>query len=650
MKNPFEIKTAFNRPKTGRTLDWEESALDSQSQVQEIHDDARTSLNPSWLKLLILCAFIVLAGRIFYLQIVQGKSFRQLSESNRVRSQSILAPRGLILDSRGKTLAQNTASFNLVATPFDLPKNQEDLQKEVEKAAPVFGFDAAALLKQIKSSGSNSLVPIVVKQNISEDQAILFETRSSEFLGFSVQKIPVREYLQPEIFSHVLGYTGLVSQADLSKLDPDKYDSVDFAGKSGIEAQYENLLHGINGRDMVEVDATGKLQDVLGQNPPVPGNTLQLSIDKELQEKLYEGLNKSTSPRAAAVALNPKTGQVLAFISLPGFNNNLFAPGISSTEYNKLLNDKNLPLFNRMIAGTYPPGSTVKPMVAAAGLQTGVIDQYTKIFDNGDLVVPNQFDASLNYHFRGWKLDGLGSMDVKSAIAMSSDIYFYQVAGGSPNGSMEGLGPDRLADWYKKFNVGSLTGIDLPGEKPGLVPTPDWKTKYFKDDPIAGKWYLGDTYHVGIGQGDMLVTPLQVAEWTAIIANNGTGYVPRIAERALDEKGNVVWKNEPKVLVSNIVSPDVLKIVQEGMRQTVLSGTAKALLALPITSAGKTGTSQFDGANPGRTHAWFTVYAPYEDPQIVITVLVEAGGEGNAVAEPVARNTLKWWAENRYKK
>ncbi len=207
-----------------------------------------------------------------------------------------------------------------------------------------------------------------------------------------------------------------------------------------------------------------------------------------------------------------------------------------------------------------------------------------------------------------------------------------------------------MAEWYRKFNLGKKTGIDLAGEATGLVPDPDWKAKYYKDDAILSKWYLGDTYHIGIGQGDLLVTPLQVAEWTAAIANNGTAYVPQIVNRAVDSNGKTVMENKPKVLLSNLASMETLKIVQQGMRQTVLNGTAKPLQALPITSAGKTGTSQFDGSDPDRTHAWFTAYAPYEQPQIVITVLVEAGGEGNAVSEPVVQDALQWWAENRYNK
>jgi penicillin-binding protein 2 len=339
-------------------------------------------------------------------------------------------------------------------------------------------------------------------------------------------------------------------------------------------------------------------------------------------------------------------------VSLPGFDSNLFAEGISTENYQKILNDKNLPMFNRAIAGTYPPGSTVKPMLAASALQEGAVKDTTVIQDRGVLVIPNQYDPSIKYNFFGWKHTGLGAMTVRSAIAESSDIYFYTVAGGHPNSpNVNAMGAEKVAEYYKKFNLGNLTNIDIPGEKSGLVPTPDWKAAYFKNDPILSKWYLGDTYHIAIGQGDVLATPLQVAEWTATIANGGVGYEPQVLNNITDsETGKVVFQNQPKVLINRFIDNENIKIVQEGMRMTVTQGTARALNTLSVTSAGKTGTSQFDGSDPTRTHAWFTAYAPYEDPQIVITVLVEAGGEGNAISEPVVKEVLDWWSKNRYKK
>lgn len=650
MKNPFEIYTSFNSDKSGRTLDWEESAVDMESSVEELHDSDRAAPNFKWLSLFLFFSFVIFGARIFYLQIIKGESFRVLSENNRVRSQSLLAPRGLILDRNQRTLAQNTASFNLVAVPFDLPKNPQQLESELNIAAGAFGFNQTELLDKLKNGKANPLDPIILAQDLSQEQAILFETRASEFVGLSVRQVPIRQYIDAPIFSHLLGYTGLVSTEDLKKLDPEKYDQPDFIGKSGIEAEYEKYLHGINGQDLVEVDAGGKLTNILGQNSPVPGNTLHLNIDKDLQEKLYNDLKAGTGSKAAAVALNPKTGEVLALVSLPGFDNNLFAHGIKQQDYNALLNDKNLPLFNRAITGTYPPGSTVKPMVALAALQEGLVTPTTIINDRGVLVISNQFDSSISYNFYGWKREGLGPMNIYSAIAQSSDIYFYTVSGGHPNSQIKGLGAEKLAEYYRKFNLGKTWGLDLPGEKGGIVADPEWKAEFFKNDPILSKWYLGDTYHIGIGQGDMLVTPLQVAQWTALIANNGVGMRPRLLNKVTDQHGKVLFQSKPEVLINKFAREEYLTVVQRGMRQTITAGSGLRLNALPITSAGKTGTSQFDGADPKRTHAWFTAYAPFEDPQIVITVLVEAGGEGYVAAVPVVKEALLWWAENRYKK
>ncbi len=649
MKDPFEIYTNSKPVERNRSLDWEESAVDSGSFIEEVLESDKDLGRIKWLWVILFVVFAVFFGRLFYLQIIQGQNFRGLSKNNRIRSQIILAPRGLVLDIFGKTIAQNKASFNLIATPFDLPK--QGLEGVISEISQTFGLNKREILQMLELKPKNSIEPIIIKRGISKEENILFETKASKFVGFSIQKIPVRDYLEPEIFSHILGYTGLLSKEDLKKVDRKKYNIVDFIGKSGIEQVYEDFLHGINGESLIEVDASGNIAKVLGENKPTPGSSLILNIDKQLQEQLYKALvERPTTKKAAAVAMNPKTGQIMALVSIPGFDNNLFAQGIKPEEYKNLLEDKNLPLFNRVVSGTYPPGSTVKPMVAIAALEEGVVKDTTVINDKGVLVIANQYDPSINYNFYGWKRSGLGPVNIRTAIAKSSDIYFYTVGGGHPNSSIKGLGPDRLAEYYRKFNLGKKTLIDLPNEKSGLVADPNWKYNYFKDDKILRKWYLGDTYHIAIGQGDMLTTPLQVAMWTSIIANNGVGMQPKILNRVQGPDGKILFKNKPEVLVKNFYKKKNLKIVQEGMRETVLAGSGAKLLSLPISSAGKTGTSQFDGSDPSRTHAWFTAYAPFENPEIVITVLIEAGGEGYRAAVPVVKETLDWWAENRYNK
>lgn len=647
IKNPFEPNPPSGGEKTRSALDWEESAYDTVSGIKDIHDDDRHKPEFVLTRLILLLIFVLLAGRLAYLQVIKGAYFRSLAENNRIRSQVVEAPRGLIFDRFNKPLLENVAGFNLVVVPFDLPKT--GTEEQIAKLSETLGLDQAAVKAKVSGLDARSISPVVVAQDLPPEKAILFQTRASEFLGFSVEQAPIRNYFEPEIFSHILGYTGLADQKDIAAYNLSSDETGLQVGKQGIEVKYENDLRGQAGESQVEIDASGKILKVLGEKPSQPGNSLVLNIDMELQNELYAELSKNNGGhiKAAAVALNPKTGEVLALVSMPGFNTNLFSHGISQDDYQKFLNDPLKPFLNRALAGQYPPGSTVKPMVAAAALNEGVIDENTVIVDKGVLVIPNQFDPQVAYNFYGWKLNGLGPMNVRSAIAQSSDIFFYTVAGGYPTSKVSGLGAEKLAEYYRKFHLGSPLGVDLPGEKGGVVADPAWKAQAFADDPILKRWYLGDTYHIGIGQGDMLATPLQVAEWTSIIANNGVGMKPEILNRVVDKDNKTVRQNQPQVLVSKFLPDNILKIVQEGMRETVTQGSGRLLNSLPMTSAGKTGTSQFDGSDPKKTHAWFTAYAPYEDPQIVITVLVEAGGEGHAVAEPVAKEVLDWWAKNR---
>lgn len=647
MKDPFNIHESNSPLRTPENLSWEEAAQYPSSSVEGFVRTQGSLRTIWWIPVLLVVCFVVLVSQLVRLQVVGGKEFRAMAEGNRLRERIILAPRGYIKDRSGEILAQNTAGFRLIAIPVDLPK--DGLEGEVSALATVLGLPLPALTTALSKVDTKSFEPVVLAEDISRDQSILFETRSSEFLGFQVEATPIREYTNAEMFSHVLGFTGIVSSNDLHDTELAGYSAQDYIGKTGIEQQYERFVRGQNGQEQIEVDATGRVVKTLGTVNPKPGNILELNIDKELQEKLYtELLQKGV--KGAAVALDPKTGQVLALVSVPGFNNNLFAHGIKTEQYKGLLEDKNLPLFNRAIAGTYPPGSTVKIMGALAALEEGVVSESTVIMDRGVLVIPNQYDSRIQYNFYGWKRAGLGPMTVRTAIAESSDIYFYTVSGGHPASSITGLGAEKLASFYRRFGLGKPTGIDLPGEKSGVVADPAWKAEYFKDNSILKQWYLGDTYHIGIGQGDMLTTPLQVAVWTSSIANNGVAYKPTLLKRVVDQQGKIVFEPPREKVVDLGTSEKNLKVVQEGMRLTVTNGSGNQLSTLPIEAAGKTGTSQFDGSDMSRTHAWFTSYAPFNNPQIVVTVLVEAGGEGHEAAVPVAKSTLQWWAENRYGK
>ncbi len=647
LHNPFDDRPS-TEIKHGQGLEWDEAIADSNSDVDEQSSQADTALDIKWLKPIIVLGFVLLFARLSYLQVVKGESLADRAEGNRTRKLSLPAPRGLIVDRYGNNLTHNGASFNLVAIPFDLP--QDGLSQTIESLSNTLGLDASVITKTIQSANRKSFQPILIKSDLAEKDRILFETKAASFPGFTIITVPVRDYVEPQIYSHLLGYTSVISESELDKFG-EGYELSDVVGKSGIENQYERFLKGINGREEIEVDATGKLMKVIGEVEPKVGNTLVLNIDKDLQDEIYKYFSVGIAgTKGAVVAMDPRSGEVLAFLSLPGYNTNLFSRGISNDDYKNLLGDKNLPLFNRVVAGTYPPGSTVKPMVGLAALEEGSVKENTIVHDNGKLVIPNQYNPGVSYDFVGWKRDGLGPVNVAKAIAVSSDIFFYVVTGGHSSSNITPLGIEKLSRWYRKFNLGKPTGIDLPGEKSGVVADPDWKAKYFAGDNVLSRWYLGDTYHVGIGQGDMLVTPLQVASWTATIANNGVGMKPRLLNSVKDGTGKVVYESKEQVLIPKVGTDKNLAIVQGGMRETILYGSGRQLSALPITSAGKTGTSQFDGSDPKKTHAWFTAYAPFENPQIVVTVLVEAGGEGHAAAVPIVNKVLAWWAEHRYQK
>jgi penicillin-binding protein 2 len=640
--NPFSSYNSKKYKAEGRgrpSMDWEEGAFDNGEDNVDDYYEGHSNSHRYWIiSLFTFAMFFFLFARIFFLQVIKTGYYKVLAEGNHIRSQAILAPRGIIYDSQGEALVQNIPNFELDLSTIDLPK---DYATEVQNLSSLFKVDPSVIENAIKAVPTNTFQEYTVIPSLDKNAVVVFESKINDFPGFSVENDPVRQYVDPDIFAHPIGYTGKINADELLK-NPD-YLLNDYIGKSGLESSYEKYLRGTNGQHQTEVDANGNMQADLGDVQPQPGNNLYLNIDAGLQRFLYQDIiAKNGNKKAAAVAVDPRTGQILALVSVPGFNSNLFSAGISQQDYSKLSNDPTQPLFNRVISGVYPPGSTIKPVLASAVLQENVISPTAKIDDNGDLVVGA-------FHFHGWKAGGLGMMDMRTAIAMSSDIYFYTVGGGQTKLGITGLGITKIAKYYALFGMGQKLGIDVPGEAAGLIGSPEERVKRFSD-PASQAWYLGDTYHESIGQGDMEVTPLQDAMWIATVANGGTLYQPYVVDKVEGQNGNVILQNKLTVIRSGFIDPKNIAVVQEGMRQTVTSGTATALKSLPVTSAGKTGTAQFDSAVPGSTHAWFVAYAPYENPQIVIDVLIEAGGEGNAAAEPVVKDALNWWAQNRYLK
>ncbi len=640
---PFEYSGLKRSSNTSKPLlGFDEVFIDGQADETRVLDDERDNINYRLLGLMLMAAFVVLLGRLYTLQGMRGEEYRAQAEGNKSRQQYILAPRGLILDQYGKTIASNAPSFELVAIPADLPIDEGELNAKLDQLVQITAHDKQEMMALLSAMDRTSFQPQTLAQNISKDAALTIIGLANDFKGFAVQNNPIRDYKDPLIFSHLVGYTGKVTQDELNDHQNQNYLLNDYIGKTGLEVEYENYLKGKSGQRPSEIDAQGNLIKSLQEIPPVPGNNLKLNVDYDLQKVLYDSLTaqmvKFNETNAAAVVSNPKTGQIIALMSLPSFDNNWFARGISQPEYSSLINDKNIPLLNRVTSGQYPPGSTVKPMLAIAALTEGTITPKTIVIDDGVIRIGS-------YTFYGYNRAGLGPMDVYSAIARSSDIFFYTIGGGNPKNNIEGLGQEKLAEWFRKFHLGKPLGLDLPNEKSGLVPDEAWK-KEVKNEP----WYLGDTYHYAIGQGDLLATPLQINSWTSTIANGGKIMQPYILDEVVDIDGKTVFKNQPKVLQENFLDPQWVKVAQDGMRQTITAGSAQSLKTLPVEISGKTGTAQIISNNLSETHAWFTAYAPSNDPQLAITILVERAGEGSSVSVPVAKDVFAWWAANRWNK
>lgn len=591
----------------------------------EIFQEKKKSL---WLPYLFsFLAFGILLAQLLRLQIAQGSFNRNLAEGNRIRAREITAPRGLIYDSKGKILAQNKASFNLEIYPLDFPRSAEERSVIFQKLSEITQIPKMEIEDKVKKKGYLTYDPIILKENLDRDTAMILEYKTINLPGVVVAKEPIRQYQSISGLGPILGYVSKVTDRDL-KNHPD-YGLSDEIGQEGLELFYENYLRGKPGILEVEVDSRGRQQRQLSATAPLPGNNLILSIDADLEEKMAQALaaqvSVASSPGGAIVAVNPQTGQILGMASFPTFDNNIFTSLNMNEEYSKLVNDPSKPMFNRAISGTYPSGSIVKPIVAAAGLQEGIITANTTINAPGEIKVGN-------WTYPDWKVHGL--TDVRKAIAESVNIFFYALAGGWDK--IKGLGIVKLDEYLIKFGFQEKTGIDLPGEVSGLVPTPEWKEKNKKE-----MWYLGDTYHLGIGQGDFLITPLQMAMATSVIINGGELLRPQIVSKITDKDGNVVQDFKKDVKENQIIDNQNLQIVREGMRQAVTSGSAKLLSDLPVAVAAKTGTAQF-GAE-GKTHAWMTAFAPYNNPQIMLVVLVEEGGEGYATAGPVVYNVFNWY-------
>jgi len=618
------IDEAAGQPSIGETLEPEGSGSGYLG----------TSLGKKRLLLFFSIFFLMLTAlgtRAGYLEIIQGEDYRSLAEGNRIRVVPIPSERGIIFDRNGSLLARNIPDFTLTITPADLPRDENERKRMIVQLAEMTELTPIDIEKALNRYPRYLTTPVPVKEHLDYDKALLLDIQSGTLPGVSLGIGTKREYLLERLperndpvvsMSHILGYLGRINEEEYGELKTEGYLPADTIGKTGIESAYETILRGNYGKKKIEVDALGREQKILAQEDAVEGKDLTLAIDMRLQEEAERFLRTSAGlngpGRGAAIAMDPRTGEILALVSWPAYNSNTFSSGITSEEYDGLLQDPNRPLYPRAIAGIYPPGSTIKLIVAAAALTERIITPNTSFVSSGGIRVSRWF-------FPDWKIGGHGVTNVVKAISESVNTFFYAIGGGWE--TFDGLGVEKLGAYFHAFGLGERLGIDLPGEGRGFVPSIEWKEDT-KDEP----WYIGDTYHLAIGQGDILVTPLQVTAWTAVFANGGDLLKPQLLK-----------VDQPEIIRLQVVPPDVIETVRQGMRETVTGdrGSARGLQLSPWPIAGKTGTAQWKTGE--QNHAWFTGFAPYDDPEIVVTVLIEAGGEGSTAAAPVARNIIETW-------
>jgi penicillin-binding protein 2 len=572
-----------------------------------------------------------------------GSYYNARATANATQSKTTAAPRGIIYDREGNILAESKAAFTAILDPHEFLEN-ENLQTSTFAAVQdIFGISSDTVWSLIKEGGAQDFAtPIVLSENVNQNQLVNLQALNLPTL---IMKSDFeRAYPAGQAFSTVLGYVSRVSGNDI-KTNP-ILSSDDFIGKTGIEAFYDNALRGTPGVDVAFRNAQGNILTEEVKSQSVIGHPLQLTIDGDLQSYFYSHIQSELSLLGRRVgiglAMNPQTGEILSLVALPGFDNNIFSSSGNSAEIKNLLTSPDEPLFNRVVSGLYNPGSTIKPLDGVAALHEGVIDSTREIFSPGYLLVPNPYNSSTPGRYLDWKYQG--KVDLASALAQSSDVYFYIVGGGSPPTSIpllndssdygvSGLGINRLHNWWGEFGLGKPTGIDLPGEESGFLPTPEWKQR-----KLGTPWLLGDTYNVSIGQGDLLLTPLQLLDYIGAIANGGKIYRPFLNASSTPSVSEDLTSLSPEI-----------KEVQKGLRETVTSpaGTAYTMDDLPFPVCAKTGSAQVK--NNQQENALFVGYAPCDNPQIAILILIENSKEGSLNAVPVAKDVLNWYYENRMK-
>ncbi len=634
----------FRKSKKQDNLSFEESLGDDWSQDLKIVEVPLGRKPFLYLGIAVLAAGSVFAGRIFYLNVLRGDVYSARAENNMSRYDAIAAPRGLIYDRQGNVLVQNKATFTATLDLKELLGNQASLEPTLRAIEDVLLIPRDSVLQMItKNVAEDFASPVILKEGLTQSELVRLK-------GLNLPAIVVegdfqREYSNSQVFAPVVGYVGRVDSADLAKnllLSGD-----DVIGKAGIESFYNKELSGVPGATVTLRNARGKILSEEKKNDPQIGNFVKLTIDGDFQKYFYERLREGLAALGRRVgiglAIDPRNGEVLALVSVPSFDNNVLSGPGNNPEKLQILNSPDKPLFDRVVSGFYSPGSTIKPLVGVAALKESVIDPKREIFSPGFLLVPNPYSVTSSSRYLDWRPQG--NVNLASALAQSSDVYFYIVGGGSPAEStpplndpsdygIAGLGIGRLHDWWQKFDLGKTSGIDMPNEATGFLPTPDWKkTK------LGTPWLLGDTYNVSIGQGDLLVSPLQLLDYIDAVANGGKIYRPFLNA-----------SSTPQVLADLTGLAPQIAAVQKGMKQAVISplGTAYKLNDLPFSVCAKTGSAQVQ--NNAQENAIFVGYASCDNPQIAILVLIENSKEGSLNAVPIAKDVLNWYYQNRMQK
>ncbi|MBI3976951.1 MAG: penicillin-binding protein 2 [Chloroflexi bacterium] len=620
----------------------------SEKKRRELDERTLLALRLTALRLAVVVLFGILLAQLWRLQVVEGRYYQEKAEHNRLRMFTVQPQRGVVFDRNGTVLVRNVPSFTVGVVPGALPKQPEVVYQRLSTLIDLSAEEIAAIVEE-RRGRQDPFTALPVKGNVDRNTAFLVEEQRLVLPGVVVLTEPIRQYPEGPDLAHILGYVYRMFPEEHTELQGKGYGPNDKIGKTAVEAAYEEVLRGRAGWELVEVDASERKLGTVAAREATPGGNLVLSIDADLQHRvtrfLREGMKESKY--AAAGVMDPNTGELLALVSVPTYDNNLFATTISAEALAALLNDPRRPLLNYALAARHPPGSIFKLVTGSAALQEGIATPATRLYGGGAISVPSDYDPSVSYTFRDW--GWIGWMDFRRGMAMSSDVYFYYLSGGYKQ-EFRGLGAERLGWYAREFGLGAPTGIDLAGEVEGLVPDPAWKERVKKEP-----WYLGNTYNMGIGQGDLLVTPLQMLNVVATVANGGYLLRPTVVRETRDARGNVVRPfrrqyvrpDRPRVPVDD----QHLATVRDGMRAAVTEGTATILQMPGVEIAGKTGTAEYglpDATGKYETtHGWFLGFAPYRRPEIAVMVFVEHGG-GATDATPIAKRIFEYYFAQRH--